>query len=283
MIIKMENVCKRYNHFNLECTFGIEPGSITGIVGQNGAGKSTIFKLLLGLVHSDSGSIQVLGKNPGHLNPSDKEKIGVVLAESGFCGYLTIKSLLTVLKSMFKNFDSNKFAEECKRFGLPLDKKIESFSTGMKAKLKLLIALCHDAQLLILDEPTAGLDVVARDELLDILRSYMEQGQRTILISSHISGDLENLCDDLYVIHEGRIVLHEEMGELLDSYGLIKADDKAYAALDKSYILKVRQESYGYSCLTNKREFYAENYPGIVIEKGNIDELITMIVKGENI
>ena len=153
----------------------------------------------------------------------------------------------------------------------------------MKAKLKLLIALCHDAQLLILDEPTAGLDVVARDELLDILRSYMEQGQRTILISSHISGDLENLCDDLYVIHKGRIVLHEEMGELLDSYGLIKADDKAYAALDKSYILKVRQENYGYSCLTNKREFYAENYPGIVIEKGNIDELITMIVKFENI
>jgi len=151
----------------------------------------------------------------------------------------------------------------------------------MKAKLKVLIATSFQAKLLILDEPTAGLDVIARDSILELLREYMETEGRSILISSHISSDLENLCDDIYMIDKGRIVLHENTDLLMDEYGLIKVDEKQYAALDKQHILRVKKESFGYSCLTDEKGFYRENYPQAVVEKGSLDEIIMMMVKGE--
>ena len=138
-----------------------------------------------------------------------------------------------------------------------------------------------DARLLVLDEPTAGLDVIARDSILELLREYMETEGRSILISSHISSDLESLCDDIYMINKGRIVLHENTDVLLDEYGLIKADEKQYELLDKQHILKVKKEQYGYSCLTDERAFYAENYPQLAIERGSVDKVITMMIKGE--
>lgn len=154
----------------------------------------------------------------------------------------------------------------------------------MKAKLKVLAAISHNPRLLILDEPTAGLDVVARDELLDMLRTFMEQDeQRSILISSHISSDLETMCDDLYMIHEGRIILHEDTDVLLSDYALLKVNEEQYRRLDTQYLLCSRKESYGYSCLTNQKQFYLENYPEIAIEKGSIDNVVTMMIRGEKL
>ena len=151
----------------------------------------------------------------------------------------------------------------------------------MKAKLKVLVAVSHRAKLLIMDEPTAGLDVIARDELLEMLREFMEKDESlSILISSHISSDLESLCDDLYMIHQGRIILHEDTDVLLSDYALLKVDDQQYSMLDKQFILRSKRETYGYSCLTNQKQYYMENYPKIVVEKGSIDELITMMVRG---
>ena len=154
----------------------------------------------------------------------------------------------------------------------------------MKAKLKVIAAISHNAKLLILDEPTAGLDVIARDELLEMLRDFMEaDSEHAILISSHISSDLEALCDDLYMIHDGKVILHEDTDVLLSEYAVIKADESAYSKLDKQYILHVKKESYGYSCLTNQKQYYMENYPKTVIENGNIDEVITMMIRGERL
>ena len=154
----------------------------------------------------------------------------------------------------------------------------------MKAKLKVLVAISHNARLLLLDEPTAGLDVIARDELLDLLRSFMEQDEeRSILISSHISGDLESLCDDLYMIHDGKIVLHEDTDVLLSDYALLKVNTEQYETLEKQYILKVKKESFGYCCLTDQKQFYLDNYPQIVIENGTIDNVITMMIRGASI
>lgn len=133
-----------------------------------------------------------------------------------------------------------------------------------------------------MDEPTIGLDVLVRDELLDILRAYMEEDEnRSILISSHISSDLEGLCDDLYMIDNGQIVLHEEVDRILDGYGILKVTEKQYQKLEQKYILRVRQESFGYGCLTDQRQFYLENYPDLTIEKGSIDEVISFMVRGE--
>lgn len=283
-MLQMDHLVKTYGSFRLECTMELKPGRVTGLIGRNGAGKSTAFKALLGLIRPDSGSVTVMGKPVGQMTGDDKKKLGVVLADSGFSTYLSVKDVAAVLHSMYDTFDKNRFLETCRNSELPLDKKIKEFSTGMKAKLKVLIAMSHGASLLILDEPTVGLDVVARDEILDLLRQYMaEDEKRSILISSHISSDLESLCDDLYLIDHGQILVHEETDVLLSDYALLKVSGEQYEKLDKKYLLRRKEESYGYACLTNQRQYYEENYPQIAVEKGSIDELIIMMAGGEKL
>ena len=235
MLVKLEHVTKAYGDFKLDCSLSLKEGHITGLVGQNGAGKSTTFKAILGLLTPDSGSAWVFGK------------------------------------------DSRKLTDEDR----PANKKIKEFSTGMKAKLKVLLAVSHEAALLILDEPTAGLDVVAREEILDMLRGYMEQEGRGILISSHISSDLEGLCDDIYMIQGGKIVLHEDTDVILSNYGLLKLEDRQYDTLDKDHILCVKKEGFGYSALTNERQYYQENYPSLIVERCGIDQVETMLIGGK--
>ena len=222
MTLVLEHVKKKYDKFELDCSLKLEKGTVTGLIGRNGAGKSTTFKAILGLIHGDSGEILFDGVPVKQLDKKKKEEIGVVLSDSGFSIYMTVMDVIAVMEAMYSKFDRKAFMEKCNHFSIPLKKKIKEFSTGMKAKLKLLIALSYQAKLLILDEPTAGLDVVARDEILDMLREYMEDEEHSILISSHISGDLEGLCDDIYMIEDGKIILHEDTDVLLDEYGVLK-------------------------------------------------------------
>lgn len=281
-MLKVEHLKKNYDKFSLDCSLEVMQGCVTGLIGQNGAGKSTTFKAVLGLISIDGGTVTILGKDIQQFTPEDKEYLGVVLSDSGFSGYLTIRDIIPVLKNMYKNFDYPFFMEQTERFQLPPDKKIKEFSTGMKAKLKVLVAISHGAKLLILDEPTAGLDVIARDELLEMLREFMEKDEeRSILISSHISSDLETLCDDLYMIHEGKIILHEDTDVLLSDYALLKVDDEQYNQLDKQFIMRSKRETYGYSCLTNQKQYYLDNYPKAAIERGTIDAVISMMIRGQ--
>ena len=210
--------------------------------------------------------------------------IGVVLSESGFSGYLTVFDVAAVMRQMYPLFDRADFMERCRQFGIPEKKKIKEFSTGMRAKLKLIAAMSHGARLLVLDEPTSGLDVAAREELLALLQDYLEeQEERSVLISSHISGDLEKFCDDIYMISDGKTILHEETGVLLDEYGILKVDETQYHALDQTYFKWRRKESFGYSVLTDQRSFYLENYPDVVTEKSGIDDILLMAIKGERL
>ena len=281
-MLNIDHVVKNYGGFRLDVTMEVKPGCITGLVGRNGAGKSTTFKAALHLVHPESGSIQIFGKDSSKLTEKDRQELGVVLSDSGFSEYLTVKDVHALLRRMYESYDEGYFLAQCERQGLPLNKKIKEFSTGMKAKLKVLVALSHHAKLLILDEPTLGLDVAMREELLDLLRTYMEgDEERSILISSHIATDLESLCDDIYLIHDGSIVLHEDTDVLLASYAVLKMDAVQYEALDKKYVLKTKKEAYGYSCLTNQKHFYLENYPQLVIEQSGIDDLILFMIGGE--
>lgn len=281
-MLKIEHLKKHYGSFSLDCSLEVQQGCITGLIGQNGAGKSTTFKSVLGLISTDGGNVTILGKDLRDFTPKDRENIGVVLSDSGFSGYLTIRDIIPVLKNLYSNLDYSFFLEQINRFQLPLDKKLKDFSTGMKVKLKVLVAISHKAKLLILDEPTAGLDVVARDELLEMLREFMEKDeQNSILISSHISSDLESLCDDIYMIHNGKVILHEDTDVLLSDYALLKVDETQFSQMDKQFILRFQKESYGYSCLTNQKQYYMENYPKIAIEKGTIDTVITMMIRGQ--
>lgn len=283
MILRVENVQKQYKNFKLDCSLQVEEGCVTGLIGANGAGKSTLFKAILGLIRTDGGSIEILGKDQKVQTIFDKEDIGVVLAENTFSCMLNIKDIIAIMEAMYRKFDKDTFVKKCEQYQLPFDKALKEFSTGMKAKLKLLVAMSYDAKLLILDEPTVGLDSVTRSELLDEMRDFMSREGKAILISSHISSDLEGLCDDFYFIKNGEIVLHEETDVLLADYATIKVSEEQYDKLDKQYILYRKKEAFGYLLLTKEKQFYLDNYRDIVLEKGSIDDLILLLTKGEKV
>lgn len=280
-MLRLENVRKKYKDFELDITMEVKPGRVTGLIGRNGAGKTTAFKAALGLIRTEGGQVSMLGKPLCKLSMEDRERTGVVLSDSGFSGYLKVKDLVAILGNLYSRFDEEYFTGKCKSFGLPFDKRLKDFSTGMKRKLHVAAALSHHADLLIMDEPTAGMDVIARDELLDMIREYMEEEERSVLISSHISGDLEGVCDDIYLIDEGKVILYEDTDVLLDEYGILKVTKEQYEAMDKSFLMCRKEEEFGYSCLTKEKRFYMENYPDMVVEKGSIDGVMTMMIRGE--
>lgn len=281
-MVSVKNLTKNYGDFSLNISMEIPDGRITGLVGKNGAGKSTTIKSILGIIRPDGGSVNVFDKNASELTPKDKENLGVALSDSGFSIYLTVKDVAKILEKMYDRFDKRRFLETCRRYDLPENKLIQKFSTGMKAKLRVLVALSHDAKLLIMDEPTAGMDVEARNEILDIIRDYLtEKEDRAVLITSHIATDLEGLCDDIYMIHKGKILLHEDTDVILSDYAVLKVEDSEFQKLDQRYVIGWKKETFGYCCLTSQKQYYIDNYPGMVIEKCGIDDLILVMTGGK--
>ena len=281
-MVSVKNLTKNYGDFSLNISMEIPDGRITGLVGKNGAGKSTTIKSILGIIRPDGGSVNVFDKNASELTPKDKENLGVALSDSGFSIYLTVKDVAKILEKMYDRFDKRRFLETCRRYDLPENKLIQKFSTGMKAKLRVLVALSHDAKLLIMDEPTAGMDEEARNEILDIIRDYLtEKEDRAVLITSHIATDLEGLCDDIYMIHKGKILLHEDTDVILSDYAVLKVEDNEFQKLDQRYVIGWKKETFGYCCLTNQKQYYIDNYPGMVIEKCGIDDLILVMTGGK--
>ena len=282
MLVQLDRMKKEYDGFSLELNMEIPENQVTGLIGANGAGKSTTFKLMLGVIRPDEGNVEIFGRNAAEMGAEDKQKIGAAFSDSGFSEYLKVQQLIPIMSRFYPDFQEEEFRGRCERFKIPLNKQIKEFSTGMKAKLNLIIALTHQAEFLMLDEPTAGLDVGARERMLDILREYMEEEpERSILISSHISSDLEHLCDDIYVIHKGKIILHEAMDTILEKYAVLKVSEEQYQAVDKRYLLKEKKEFFGVACLTNEKQYYIENYPEIVVESGSLDQVILMLTGGE--
>lgn len=280
-MVKVNNLVKNYGDFKLEVSLEIPDGAVTGIIGKNGAGKSTTIKAILGLIEPDGGSITIGGKEVSTLTLADKEKLGVALSDAGFSNYITLKDVICILRKMYPTFDESFFRKQCELQKLPLNKKLKDFSTGMRAKSRVLVAISHKANLLVMDEPTSGLDVGARNEVLDLLRDYLAANDEcSILLTSHISSDLEGFCDDIYMINDGKVILHEDTDAILGRYGILKADEEAYDKLDKNYILSSKKTGFGYSCITNERQYYLDNYPGIVVENGNIDDLILLMTGG---
>ena len=277
-MINLTGIKKHYGNFQLDCTMKIKPGQVVGLIGKNGSGKSTVFKAILNLINIEDGTIEVF-PDGGYENSTAKmQDIGVFLNYSGFSEVLTIKRISSILESTYLNFNKEMFLEQCKTNNLPLNKKIKTFSTGMKTRLKILVATSYDAKLLLLDEPTTGLDIIARDEILHMLRTFMLSGEKSILISSHIAKDLESICDNVYLINDGQIIFSETMDAILDQYGILKLDHEQFKDIDKEYLMKINRENYGYICLTKEKQFYQENYKDIVIEPCNIDMLMRMLV-----
>ncbi len=280
--IEINDVVKKYDSFLLDhIDFVVPIGSVVGFVGENGAGKSTTLKLLLDLIHKDDGKITIFGHDHQTLTALEKQEIGVVLDDSFLSEYLTITDVNNIMKGLYHNWDETLFFHYTKKFSLPTKKLIKEFSSGMKMKIKVISALSHHPRLLILDEPTSGLDPIARTELLDIFREFMEDETHSILISSHITSDLEHIADYLVFIHNGKIILKDEVQNLLEQYGILKCSFDEFQTLQKEdYITYVKQK-YSYEVLVSDKDKIRKKYSFSVIDKPNIEDIMVLYVKGE--
>lgn len=277
--IELKNICKAYNGFSLEnISFNLPTGCILGLVGENGAGKSTTVNIIMNALKADSGEVRVLG-----INNSDREfcvlknDIGVVLDEGNFPEMLNIKQINKILKLTYKNWNQQRFDNLIDIFSLPYDKEFKNFSRGMKMKLSIAAALSHNPKLLVLDEPTSGLDPIVRDEIIDVFNDFTRDEGHSILISSHIISDLEKICDYLAFIHKGKLKLFEEKDRLLNEYGLIYCSKDEIELLPEDAVIGVRNNNYNISALVKK----SKTPNGFSVGRASIEEIILYMVKGE--
>lgn len=274
--IEIKGIGKKYAQFTLDnVSFTVPCGTVMGFIGENGAGKSTTIKAILGLMKPDSGEITVLGENSQQLSQEVKEKIGVVFDGLTFPNTLKAIQLDKIMASIYKNWSSETFFGYMKRFELPLKKKFKTFSRGMEMRLGIAAALSHNPQLLVLDEPTSGLDPVMRSEILDIFLEFMQDESHSILLSSHITSDLEHIADYITFIHKGKVVFTEERNEMHDKYRIIKCSEEQLAQIDKADIIGMRKTRFCCEVLTEN----AQKYPDLTADIPSIDDIMVFYVK----
>lgn len=281
-VLTVLGLTKKYKEFSLwDISFEVPRGTIVGLIGENGAGKSTTLNAILGVVHKDAGEISIMGNPIEELKPDMKEKIGVVFDGTNFSEELTPKKLNKVLKGIYASWDEDFFVSLLKKLSLPLQKKIKSFSKGMKAKLSIAVAFAHHPKLLILDEATSGLDPIVRDDILDMFLDFVQDEENSILVSSHITTDLEKVADYIVFIHEGRLIFSKPKDELLESYGIVKCGAAQFDALDKQDIIAYRKQDYEWQVLVADRHSAEKKYPKAMVIPATIDEIMLLYVKGE--
>lgn len=277
--IRIQNLTKRFEGFALEgVSFAVPRGAVVGFIGENGAGKSTTIKSILGLIRPDGGSVEVFGKDVGSLTKEERGRLGAVLGDGKLPENLTAKDLDGVFRHIFARWDAAAFFAYLDRFALPRGKKIKDFSRGMRQKFALAVALSHGADVLVLDEPTAGLDPVARDEILDILYDFMQDERRSVLISSHIVSDLEKLCDYIAFIHRGRLVFFEEKDALYEKYAVLRAPLETLRSCADA-VVAVHRGEFGAGALVLRAKLPA----GIPVERAGIEDIMLYFAREEKL
>lgn len=279
--IELKNISKIYSGFALkDISFNVPMGSIMGFVGENGAGKTTTIKAILDLVHLDGGSIHILGSDSNKYNKKLREQIGVVFDGSNLHDNMTANNINSIMRSIYSNWDEPAYQNYLKQFELPEGKRIKDYSRGMKMKLSIAIALSHHSKLLILDEATSGLDPIVRDEILDIFLEFIQDEEHTILLSSHIISDIEKIADYVTFIHKGKIVFSESKDDLIYQHGVIHCRKEDVASIDKSFILGIRENSFGADLMIKNKDAFQRRYHQHAVEKTSIEEIMLFINRG---
>lgn len=283
--LQINNLCKSYKNtaFKLQnVSFNIPTGSIMGFVGKNGAGKSTTINTILNIIHKESGEVKFFGKTLTDHTKSICNDIGVVFDAVNFSGELTPKRLGKVLNDIYENWDSKLFSTYMERFDIPINGKIKTFSRGMTMKLSISISLSHKAKLLILDEATAGLDPVMREEILDVFLDFVEDENNSILISSHITSDLEKISDYITFIDNGQIILTEKKDTLIYEYGIARMKQSEFDILGQHEYIAYRQRGLQLEILVDNKKNFSNKYPNVVVDNATIDEILPLITKEEH-
>lgn len=281
-VIELKNVTKNYGDFVLDnVTFSIPEGSVCGFIGQNGAGKTTTINLILDIIKRDHGEIRMFGENIDEDSARLREDVGVVFDEMGFHEFMTGRDINIMMKNIYKNWDEQVFFDYLKKFSLPSKKKCGAFSRGMRMKLQIAVALSHRAKLLIMDEPTSGLDPIVRNEMIEIFREFVLEEDHTILLSSHITTDIEKLADEVVFIDGGKIVLWGNKDEILEKHGILKCKKDEAGSISKSLVVHQEVGTYGVEILVNDRQAAQKLYPDMVLEPASLEQIMLHYVNGK--
>ena len=277
--IEITNLTKCYDGFKLDnISFSVPKGCVMGFIGQNGAGKTTTIRALLNITKADSGTINMLGMDHNRDEYAIKEQIAAVFDELPFHENFTANQVNIMFKGLYRNWNEERFFAYLDRFCLPRKKKIAKFSKGMKMKLQIAAALSHNAKLLIMDEATTGLDPVVRNEILDIFREYLQNEERSILMSSHITSDLEKIADSVTFIDRGKLLLSGYKDDVLDTHAMIRCSKSDYAEIDKADFISARLTDFGAEVMVADRTAAKKKYSGALIEKTTLEEIMLFYV-----
>ncbi len=281
--IEIKNLTKKYDEaFTLgEINLTIPSGQIIGLIGENGAGKTTLIKCLLNIIKNDTGSIKIFDKDNEKYENFVKEDIGVVLDDMFLPEILTATDVDMIMKDVYKSWDSNLFYEYMHDFGIDRSKKINKLSKGMRKKLEIAVSLAHHPKLLILDEPTSGLDPVVRNEVLDIFLKFLSDEEHTILLSTHITSDLEHIADKIVFIDKGKIILDETRDNLMDNYAILKCELEYFKKIDEKDIVSYKKNKYDYTILVSDSKKAKKKYKECIFDKITIEDLMVLMIKGE--
>jgi ABC-2 type transport system ATP-binding protein len=281
-ILKINNLSKKYGEFSLDnISFNLEPGYIMGFIGPNGAGKTTTIKLIMNLIQKDSGEIKLFGETLADHEVKIKDRIGFVYDQCNYYETFKIKDNVKLIAPFYSKWNWDTFDNYLKRFKLNPDQKLSQLSQGMKIKFQLAIALSHDADFLLMDEPTSGLDPVFRSEILDILKEYIEQGERSVLFSTHITTDLEKIADYVTFINEGQMVFSTDKDSILEQYALVKGGLELLNEDFKTNLVGLRKNAFGFEGLTGNRDQMKTRYKdNIMIEKASLEDIMVYTAGG---
>lgn len=283
-ILTLENVNKKYEKSNFSIrniSFSLPEGSILGFIGENGSGKSTTMNCILNVLRKDSGKIEIFGKEMSDEDTDIRENIGVVYDSNNFPEHLTAEQLADIFEKIYSKWDNACFEEYMQRFSLPKSQKIKTYSRGMSMKLAIAVALSHESKLLILDEATSGLDPIMRDEILDVLLEFVKQENHSILLSSHITSDLEKIADYIAFIHDGEIILNKTKDELIYEYGVIRCSENDFISIAIEDILSYMKKDYQIDVLVSDRKLMKKKYKNLIVDNVSLDEMMLLMVRGE--
>ncbi len=280
--LEVINLTKNYQDFYLkQINIKLPKGKIIGLIGENGSGKTTTIKAILNLMAYDNGNIKIFGKDSKKLTKEEREQIGVVLDDSFFSPILNVNDINKLMKSFYHNWNEKLYYETIKKFKIPCHKSLKEFSSGMKMKIKILCAIAHEPKLLILDEPTNGLDPIFRYEIIELFNNFVSNGENSILMTTHITSDLEHLADEVIFIDNGNVILDVSKRDIDNEYGIIELLEEDFTNIKKEdYLkrLKYKNECY---ILVNLKDEFRKKYPNLEIRKPTLEELMLILVKGE--
>ncbi len=280
--LEVRNLRKDYGDFALDkLSFTLPRGVIMGLIGENGAGKSTTINCILNEIQKDAGEILIFDKDNIADEKEIKSKLGVVFDENHFPDIFTPLEIGKFMAGIYSGWEWPTYRQFLEKFELPKGKKIKDFSKGMKVKLAFAVALSHNAELLILDEATSGLDPIIRDDVLDMLIDFVQDESHSVLVSSHITSDLEKVADYITFIHKGKLIFSHDKDDLVDNYGIVNCGAAVFDVLDKTMVVAYRKEDYQYKVLVRDRNRASKNYPKAIVSPATIEEIMLFYVKGE--